>query len=404
MKIYTVEQINNYIKNMLGTDPLLTSVSVTGEVSNLKYHPSGHIYFKIKDKGNVLSAVMFAGNRAGLNFKLADGVQIVASGNIAVYERDGIYQLYARKITKAGMGELYERFLALKKELEDMGMFDPIYKKPIPRIAGKVGIITASSGAALQDIMNIAKRRNPYVSLFLYPAIVQGEYAVDSLCTGLKRMDEYGVDVIIIGRGGGSIEDLWAFNDEKVARAIFACNTPVISAVGHETDFTIADFVADMRAPTPSAAAELAVCDINEIYGRITAQLNALNRAMHNHVENVRMKLSMYAVRLNGLSPAKVIADRKQQIDNIRMTLDRDIWDKLTQYRQRLNLLAARLSADSPLNRLSMGYSYVTDEEDRAVTSVDGLNEGDLLKINVADGVIDAQIINKKRIDRQVWQ
>ena len=404
MKIYTVEQINNYIKNMLGTDPLLTSVSVTGEVSNLKYHPSGHIYFKIKDKGNVLSAVMFAGNRAGLNFRLADGVQIVASGNIAVYERDGIYQLYARKITKAGMGELYERFLALKKELEDMGMFDPIYKKPIPRIAGKVGIITASSGAALQDIMNIAKRRNPYVSLVLYPAIVQGEYAVDSLCAGLKRMDEYGVDVIIIGRGGGSIEDLWAFNDEKVARAIFACNTPVISAVGHETDFTISDFVADMRAPTPSAAAELAVCDINEIYGRITTQLNALNRAMHNHVESIRMRISMYDMRLNGLSPAKVIADRKQQIDNIRMTLDRDIWDKLTQYRQRLNLLAAKLSADSPLNRLSMGYSYVTDEEDRAVTSVDGLNVGDLLKINVADGVIDAQIINKKRIDRQVWQ
>lgn len=401
-KIYTVEQVNNYIKNMLGTDPLLTRVSVSGEVSNLKYHPSGHIYFKIKDNNNnILSAVMFASSRAsGLGFKMTEGMKIVATGSITVYERDGVYQLYAKKIEKAGAGELYEKFLALKKELEDMGMFDAQYKKPIPKIATKVGIITASSGAAVQDVINIAKRRNPYIQLVLYPAIVQGEYAVPSICEGLRRMDEYGVDVIIVGRGGGSIEDLWAFNEEAVARAIFACNTPVISAVGHETDFTIADFVADKRASTPSAAAELAVCDYYELQEKLRVANARISRAIHSRVDEFRMKISMYNMRLSSKSPVNLINDKRQLIDDRFNSIERMMKDKLASYHNRLAVISARLSADSPLLKLSMGYSYVNDDEARAITSVKDVTLGQAVHINVADGIIDADITGLQEMVR----
>ena len=288
-KIYSVEQINNYIKQMFNTDLVLSQVSVQGEVSNCKYHSSGHIYFTIKDNGSVLNAIMFAGNRTGLKFQMKDGMQVVVSGNISVYERDGKYQMYAKRIEQTGMGDLYQRFLELKKELEEMGMFDALYKKPIPKYAAKIGIVTASTGAAIQDIINISTRRNPYVQLVLYPAIVQGEFAVDSICRGINKLEEYGVDTIIVGRGGGSIEDLWAFNDVKVANAIFECSIPVISAVGHETDFTIADFVADMRAPTPSAAAELAVCNIFEILESLADCQSKLNTAMRNRIDFSRI-------------------------------------------------------------------------------------------------------------------
>ncbi len=259
--IYSVTQVNSYIKNMFVQDYLLSRISVRGEISNCKYHTSGHIYFTLKDKSGTLSAVMFAGQRKGLNFQLQEGQQVIVTGSIDVYERDGRYQLYAREIKKEGIGDLFERFQKLRDELEDMGMFAAEYKQPIPKYAKTVGVVTASTGAAIRDIMNISARRNPYVQLVLYPALVQGEQAKYSIVKGIKTLDAMGLDVIIVGRGGGSIEDLWAFNEEIVARAIFECSTPVISAVGHETDVTIADYVADMRAPTPSAAAELAVFD-----------------------------------------------------------------------------------------------------------------------------------------------
>ena len=257
--VYSVGQVNTYIKNMFAQDFLLRRLSVKGEVSNCKYHSSGHIYFTLKDGGGTLQAVMFASQRRGLNFKLVEGQQVVVKGTVDVYERDGKYQLYASEIELSGRGDLYLRFEKLLKELEEMGMFDPQYKRPIPRFAKTVGIVTAPTGAAIRDIMNISHRRNPYVQLILYPALVQGDGAKDSIVKGIRTLDAMGLDVLIVGRGGGSIEDLWAFNEEEVARAIFACNTPVISAVGHETDVTIADYAADLRAPTPSAAAELAV-------------------------------------------------------------------------------------------------------------------------------------------------
>ena len=253
--IYSVAQVNSYIKNLFVQDFLLNRISVRGEVSNCKYHTSGHIYFTLKDKSGTLSAVMFAGQRKGLTFQLQEGQQVVVTGSIDIYERDGRYQLYAREIKRDGVGDLFERFQKLRDELEEMGMFAAEYKKPIPKYAKTIGIVTASTGAAIHDIINITARRNPYVQLILYPALVQGQDAKFSIVNGIRTLDSMGLDVLIVGRGGGSMEDLWAFNEEIVARAIFECETPVISAVGHETDVTIADYVADLRAPTPSAAA-----------------------------------------------------------------------------------------------------------------------------------------------------
>ena len=296
--IYSVGQVNTYIKNMFDQDFMLKRIYIKGEVSNCKYHTSGHIYFSLKDETGSISCVMFAGQRKGLAFPMKNGDRVVAGGSVSVYERDGKYQLYAREITLEGAGLLYERFLALKKELEEMGMFAQEYKRPIPMYSSKIGIVTAPTGAAIQDIRNIAGRRNPYVQLILYPALVQGEGAAESIVKGIQTLDRLGVDVIIVGRGGGSIEDLWAFNEEKVARAIFECRTPVISAVGHETDITIADYVADLRAPTPSGAAELAVADVRIFFNTLGNYRQKMNRAMENHLLFFRQNLKYYQTRL----------------------------------------------------------------------------------------------------------
>ena len=276
--VYSVSQVTAYIKNMFTQDFALNRISIRGEVSNCKYHTSGHIYFTLKDGGAQIAAVMFAGQRKGLSFTLAEGQQVTATGSVDVYERDGRYQLYVRKIERDGTGDLYARFERLKAELLEMGMFDACYKQPIPRFALRVGVVTASTGAAIRDIMNISARRNPYVQLVLCPAQVQGERAAASIVRGIETLDAMGLDVLIVGRGGGSIEDLWAFNEERVARAIFNCRTPVISAVGHETDVTIADYVADLRAPTPSAAAELAVFDWHQFEEQLASERKRLDR------------------------------------------------------------------------------------------------------------------------------
>lgn len=269
--VYTVKQVNLYIKNMFTQDFMLNRIYVKGEVSNCKYHTSGHIYFSLKDESGTIACIMFASARSGLSFRMREGQKVVVLGSVNVYERDGKYQLYANEIILEGAGLLYEKFEALKQELEEMGMFADEYKQPIPKCAKTVGIVTAPTGAAVRDIIQIASRRNPYVQLILYPALVQGEGAADSIVRGIRMMEKQNVDVMIVGRGGGSIEDLWAFNEEKVARAIFECRVPVISAVGHETDTLISDFVADLRAPTPSAAAELAVYDYRHVLEQMEA-------------------------------------------------------------------------------------------------------------------------------------
>lgn len=391
--IYSVSQVNSYIKNMFVQDFALSRISVRGEVSNCKYHSSGHIYFTLKDKGGTLAAVMFAGQRrSGLRFQLQEGQQVVVTGAVDVYERDGKYQLYAKQIEPDGLGGLFERFLRLRDELEEMGMFAPEYKQPIPRYASRVGVVTAPTGAAIQDIRNIASRRNPYVQLILYPALVQGEEAAGSIAAGIRTLDAMELDVLIVGRGGGSIEDLWAFNEELVARAIFECRTPVISAVGHETDVTIADYVADLRAPTPSAAAELAVFDYRQFEEQRMIVEKALVRAMGRRMERLRYQLNQYCMRLKLREPMRMVNEKRQYLvmaeDRIRNEMER----RLEEAKHRLELISGRLYGLSPLKRISNGFGFVTHEDGGRIKSVKGVTAGDFVSIRISDGRLTAQV------------
>lgn len=399
--IYSVGQVNRYVRNMFTQDYILKKIYVKGEVSNCKYHPSGHIYFSLKDETGLLSCVMFAGQRRGLAFRMKDGDRVVVGGAVDVYERDGRYQMYAREITLEGAGALYEKFLALKAELEEMGMFAPEYKQPIPRFIQKLGVVTAPSGAAVQDIRNISLRRNPYLQIILYPALVQGDGAADSIVQGIRMLDGAGVDTIIVGRGGGSIEDLWAFNEEKVARAIFECRTPIISAVGHETDFTIADFVADLRAPTPSAAAELAVDDFAQVMHILDNYRERFRRDMRERIEYQKVRLEQYKLRLKYLSPESRLRDNRQILADYDDALRSAMKNKLQQYRHRLGIYLERYQGMSPLAKLNQGYSFVADQDGRGITSVEQVKPGDRVEISVTDGVIRAEVFDSRR---EEWQ
>lgn len=391
--IYSVSQVNAYIKNMFAQDFALNTIWIRGEVSNCKYHPSGHIYFTLKDSGGVIAGVMFAGNRSGLSFRMQEGQKVIARGGVSVYERDGRYQLYAKEILLDGTGQLYQRYEQLKQELEEMGMFDSIYKKPIPKYVSKVGIVTASTGAAIQDMMNISYRRNPYVQLYLYPAIVQGEEAAPSIVAGIEYLDRFGVDVIIVGRGGGSIEDLWAFNEEPVARAIFECRTPVISAVGHETDTTIADYVADLRAPTPSAAAELAVYRVADLQEELMEYQGFLERKVRQEVKNKRLQAERLKAGLFLYSPENTLKNRRQQAGEQADRLDALMEDKLRDRKQELSLLSERLSGLSPLKKLGKGYAFVETEQHVPVKGKYQIKQGDVVQISFQDGEVKARIL-----------
>lgn len=390
--IYSVSQVNAYIKNMFAQDFALARISVRGEVSNCKYHTSGHIYFTLKDKTGTLAAVMFAGQRRGLSFQLQEGQQVVVSGSVDVYERDGKYQLYARKIEQDGKGDLFERFKRLQAELEEMGMFAAEYKQPIPKYARTVGVVTASTGAAIRDIMNITARRNPYVQLILCPALVQGEGAAASIAEGIRRLDAMGLDVLIVGRGGGSIEDLWAFNEEMVARAIFDCATPVISAVGHETDVTIADYVADMRAPTPSAAAELAVFDYRQFEEQRQAYAQALLRAMDRQVERRRHRNEQFKLRLKLHDPERQLREKRNMLLDQEERMERILEKKLQDARHRLALAAGRMHGLSPLEKISKGYGFLTGEDGKRLETVRQVKPGDRMTVRIRDGRIEAQV------------
>ena len=388
----TVSKINAYIKNMFRQDYVLSRVSVKGEISNCKYHTSGHIYFTLKDEGGTLSAIMFASQAKSLSFHLSDGMQVIVSGRIEVYERDGKYQLYANGIVQDGIGDLYKKFEELKKQFQDMGYFESEYKRPIPYFSKKIGIVTASTGAAIHDIMNISYRRNPYVSLVLYPALVQGEGAAPSIVSGIETLDTMGMDVIIVGRGGGSIEDLWAFNEECVAEAIFNAKTPIISAVGHETDFTIADFVADLRAPTPSAAAELAVADIHQIENRIAGYEELVNKAFMKVISQKRAVIDNYSMRLKYLNPVSRINEKRITLDRLKERLDDNMSKLLKDYRHKLEVYASRLHGVSPLEKLGQGYSCTQNENGVPVTSVSNISLGDIITTTLKDGEIISQI------------
>ena len=392
--VYTVGQLNSYIKNMFRQDYLLQSLLVKGEVSNCKYHSSGHIYFTLKDPKGTISCVMFAGSRSGLSFRMSEGQQVIVAGMVDVYERDGKYQLYARQILQDGNGLLYERFEQLKRELEESGMFAPEYKQPIPRYIRTLGVVTADTGAAVRDIIQIAGRRNPYVQIILYPAIVQGEAAAPSIVKGIRALERLGVDVMIVGRGGGSIEDLWAFNEREVAQAVFDCSVPVISAVGHETDTTITDFVADLRAPTPSAAAELAVADIREILGELASGAELLDRQIRRRLQESRGEIRYLQQRLKSASPASRIREKKMSLLSAEERLQ-DRMDRLLERRRHeLAIYIERMKGLSPLEKLSSGYSYVADSQGKNVRSISQAEPGRELSIYVKDGRINASVIS----------
>lgn len=416
--VYTVKQVNAYIKNMFTQDFMLNRIYIKGEVSNCKYHTSGHLYFSLKDESGTIACVMFAGQRSGLSFRMQEGQQVIVLGSVSVYERDGRYQVYAKEIVLDGAGLLYEKFMKLKKELEEMGMFAPEYKKPIPKYVRTVGVVTAPTGAAVRDIINITRRRNPYVQILLYPALVQGDGASESVVRGIRALEEAKVDVMIVGRGGGSIEDLWAFNEENVARAVFECSVPVISAVGHETDTTIIDYVADLRAPTPSAAAELAICNYRELLETIRTERERMHRSMRRKLEVASLHTARYAEKFGYLSPSGKLKSMRQQLADYEEQIPKAMHQRLEreqertrkvqemlpllmernlrESRQQLAIRIERMKGLSPLAKLNQGFSYVQGSEG-TVKKVADVKKGDWLRIYVTDGQIEAQVTDTKK-------
>lgn len=400
-KVFSVAQINAYIKRIFQSDYALNRIYIKGEVSNCKYHSSGHIYFSLKDDKSQISCVMFANQRiSGLDFEMENGQTVIVSGSISVFERNGTYQLYANEISLDGIGRLYVEFEKLKEKLYREGLFDHEKKKPIPQNPKTIGIVTAKTGAAIHDIMSVAKRRNPYIQLVLYPAQVQGDGAAETIVRGIETLDRYGVDTIIIGRGGGSIEDLWAFNEEKVARAIYAAKTPIISGTGHEVDTTIADYAADLRAATPTAACELAVPDLRETLDAIDARKRSLSVQIRHILRNYELRLEQYSGKLRRFDP-------KIQLQEQRMTLA-ELEDRLTKrmdylrnrYQHRLELYAQRLHGLSPTAKLIGGYGYLSDQSGQPVVSAKHIAKGDEIQITISDGSLKTKVsevtLNKK--------
>ncbi len=388
----TVSQINRYIANLFKQDYTLSGIQVKGEISGCKYHYSGHIYFTLKDAGAAISCVMFSSQRKGLDFTLEDGQSVIVTGQISVFERDGRYQLYARSIAQDGVGRLYEEYEKLKKRLLAEGLFDEQRKKPIPRYASKIGVVTAETGAVIQDICNVTYRRNPYVQLYLYPAKVQGEGAAQTVIEGIHYFEQTDVDTIIIGRGGGSVEDLWCFNDEVLARVIADCTKPIISAVGHETDTTISDYAADLRAPTPSAAAELAVYSWREMEIGLREYRNDLRQAMHQILKVRKLELQKYMVLLQHVSPEDILRQKRLVLADSQERLQRLMEKRLIDAKHRLALYAEEMKGVSPLQKLQSGYTYTADEAGNHIDSVQSLEKGQHLTLTFADGQADVTV------------
>ena len=399
-KVFSVTQINTYIKRMFQSDYALRRISIKGQVSNCKYHSSGHIYFSLKDEGSQISCVMFANARYdGLKFELEDGQEVVVDGNISVYERGGSYQLYAQEIRLNGIGELYVAYEMLKQKLYEEGLFDHEKKKPIPKNPKKIGVVTARTGAAIHDIISTAKRRNPYVQLILYPAKVQGDGASDTIVAGIEALDQYGVDIIIVGRGGGSIEDLWAFNEEKVARAIYEAQTPIISGTGHEVDTTIADYAADLRAATPTAACELAVPDIREVMEGITNREYTLRTLLKQVVRRYQMKLQQYQITIANFDPRFQLQEQKMHLAELEEQIHAVMKNKMTDYQHKLELYTKELHGLSPTAKLINGFGYIEGSNGEPVTSVKKVMEGDQISLTISDGTIITKAEQIKRMD-----
>lgn len=391
MDVLTITQLNLYIKGLIEGDRLLSNVTVKGEISNFKHHSSGHMYLSLKDDGGVIRAVMFRYSAQKLRFRPENGMQVVVSGKVSVYERDGQYQIYIEDMMPDGVGALYVAYEQLKAQLEQEGLFSPQYKKPIPKYPETVGIVTSPTGAAIRDILNILKRRFPYTKVYLYPALVQGEGAAESIVKGLRFFDGK-VDTVITGRGGGSIEDLWAFNEEIVARQIFAMKTPVISAVGHETDFTIADFVADRRVPTPSAAAEISVPSAQELQRFLKIVDGRLDAALHTKLETCRKELKLLREKEVLKNPLAVYNVKRMQIDSYSMKLEQLYRKTLHESKEQFVKHISKLDALSPLKILKRGYSVAEDEMGNPVSSVEKFRPGDKVHVTLSDGTLHCDI------------
>ena len=391
----TVTALNEYIKNKLESDPFLTRVLVKGEISNfVNHYKTGHFYLSLKDEGGVIRAVMFRMNASKLRFVPENGMKVICEGRVSSYVKDGSVQLYITDMEPDGIGALYVAFEQLKKKLEAEGLFDPAYKKPLPKYPRRVGIITAATGAAIRDMINVSGRRFPLAELVLYPALVQGDGAPAQLRRGLQVFNELcPVDVIILGRGGGSLEDLWAFNDEALARAIFASRIPVISAVGHETDFSISDFVADLRAPTPSAAAELAMPEAGEVKRKLHNVIDRMSLVTENRIKTLRRSLDTLAACPQMQSQMRLIDDRRMAILNLDREMENLMLRLMERKKNTLLQGAARLDALSPLAVMSRGYSALFNEKGETVNKNNQLAKGDRVNIRLSDGTAKAEIL-----------
>lgn len=395
-KILTVSQLNFYVKSVLDSDPRLNYVFLCGEISNLTDHyRSGHIYLSLKDNKSVIRAVMFAGNARNLKFKPMEGMKVICRGRVTLYEATGQYQYYIEDMQPDGIGALYQAYEQLKEKLQSKDLFDESHKKPIPYCPKTIGVITSPTGAAVQDIKNILTRRFPSVNIILCPVLVQGDNAAPQLVDAVNKLNEYDLcDTIIIGRGGGSIEDLWAFNDENLAYAIYNSHIPVISAVGHETDFTICDFVSDLRAPTPSAGAELAVPDRNEILQNLDAQRQYLSSLIDKKLIENNNIVSEMTTKLLSLSPDDKIAKLYNDLDFLSQKYENNSNRIFQNTANKIELLATKLESLNPVSTLKRGYSVVTNN-DKTVTSVKDVKNGDTLAINVTDGKIISKVIGE---------
>lgn len=389
----TVKQLNAYVKALIETDVRLQRVVVKGELSNYKNHSSGHCYFSLKYDNCVVRAVMFRSSASRLTFVPKDGMQVIARGRVSVFERDGNYQLYVDSMAVDGQGDLYVAFEMLKRKLDAEGLFDPARKRILPKIPLRVGVITSPTGAAVRDIINVLGRRFPTARVFLYPVLVQGPGAAASICEALDYFSQnHAADVLIVGRGGGSIEDLWAFNEEAVARAIATCPIPVISAVGHETDYTIADFVSDMRAPTPSAAAELAVPDTRALMNKFDNVSSRLKLLLTSAVTHKKQQLTYLTEHSALRNPHKLIDDRRLTVDHLCMNMGKLMQLKTATSKGRFSSLVAKLDSLSPLAVLGRGYSMIKNERGKIINSTAQLSIGQHVKVDLTDGQADMEV------------
>ncbi|EHA0994734.1 exodeoxyribonuclease VII large subunit [Clostridium perfringens] len=398
LKTLSVGEVNNYVKKLVENDFILKNLNVKGEISNLKFHSSGHIYFSLKDENSKVNCIMFKNNAVNLDFRLEEGMKVEIKARLGVYHKEGTYQLYCENIKKAGIGELFEEFHKLKKELSEEGIFDQKYKRALPKFPKRIGIITARTGAAVRDIINVIQRRNKSLDIILYPAKVQGENAADSIIEGIRYFNnEKSVDVIILGRGGGSIEELWAFNNRDLAYEIFNSRIPTVSAVGHEVDFTISDFVSDMRAPTPSAAGELVSPSLKEMINDLLNKKEFLHRAIDRKFLNAKKDVDLLHKGLKGNNPKHIIEKRIKEVNSLEEKLNFLGKRKIDKAKDELIALNSILQTLNPLNTLGRGYSVIMDKEDKVINKVSELKKNDVVKVIMKDGSvnIDIKIINE---------